>query len=446
MRRSKATLSVVVIFISLFLFVDSSIAVSGDIIQVSVSSEGIQANAYSYAPKISSDGRYISFSSEADNLVLVDENEVTDIFVHDCQTGGTELVSIASDGTQGNGHSWFSAISGDGRFIVFDSDANNLVVGDTNDATDIFVHDRQTGMTIIVSVSSEGTQGIGNSVHPAISENGRFVAFSSEANNLVTNDTNADMDVFVHDLVTRETEKVSIASDGTQGVWGSGSPALSGDGQFIVFQSINKYLVVDDTNETQDIFIHDRSSSETMLASISSDGSQANFISMSPAISANGRYVAFESGADNLTTSDTNEKWDIFIHDMLTGDTSLISVASDETQANQDSRKATLSSDGRYIAFTSDADNLVEEDLNNFTDVFIHDIQYGFTSLVSISFDGTQANNYNYSPAISANGRYLAFYSYAFNLVPVDTNGTADIFVKSLPPHPNHYYLPLITY
>jgi Tol biopolymer transport system component len=183
---------------------------------------------------------------------------VLDVFVHDRQTGQTSRVSVASDGTQGDGDSRASSISADGRYVTFDSFASNLVPGDTNDAIDVFVHDRQTGQTSRISVASGGMEGNGDSGNALISANGRYVAFQSIANNLVHNDTNDLLDIFVHDRQTGQTSRVSVASAGTQGNGDSFWPSISANGRFVAFNSHANNLVPDDSNNSRDVFVHDR--------------------------------------------------------------------------------------------------------------------------------------------------------------------------------------------
>src|SRR5207249_2543647 len=230
---------------------------------VSVASDGTQGNAASAGAALSADGRFVAFHSTATNLVAGDTNGKTDVFVHDRQTGITERVSVASDGTQGNNASSYPALSADGRLVAFQSDATNLVAGDTNGATDVFVHDRQTGTTERVSVSSGGTEGNGFSAAPALSADGRFVAFHNTATNLVAGDTNGKTDVFVHDRQTGTTERVSVASDGTQGNGPSSGAALSADGGLVAFHGTATNLVAGDTSGTYDVFVHDRPVSTT---------------------------------------------------------------------------------------------------------------------------------------------------------------------------------------
>ncbi|MCI0476942.1 MAG: hypothetical protein L0Y55_11885, partial [Anaerolineales bacterium] len=264
----------------------------------------------------------------------------------------TTRVSVASDGTQANAHVDSFEISGDGRYVAFATSANNLISGDTNGVGDVFVHDRQTGQTTRVSVSSGGTQATVHCEAPDISADGRYVAFQSAAVELVLSDTNSHKDIFVRDRQTGNTTRVSVSSLGTQANGGSANPALSADGRFVAFSSYAANLVVFDLNAHTDIFVHDRQTGETTLVSVASDGTQGNWDSLVPMISGDGRYVTFYSQATNLVPNDTNGSGDIFLHDRQTGQTTRVSVASDGTQGNfgADTRHA-ISADGRYIAF-----------------------------------------------------------------------------------------------
>jgi Tol biopolymer transport system component len=228
--------------------------------RVSVSESGEEGNGRSDFPAISDDGRYIVFNSLADNLVISDTNGFLgwDILVYDLETDNIEMISINSDGIQGNGPSTDPDISADGRYVVFESYATNLVISDTNSVQDVFVHDQQTGMTKRVSINSVGEQGNGSSGFSKISADGRFITFDSSANNLVTDDTNNWTDVFVQDLQTGVTERVSVSSQGVEGNANSANLAISGDGRFVSFSSVACNLVPNDTNAANDIFVHDR--------------------------------------------------------------------------------------------------------------------------------------------------------------------------------------------
>ncbi|MCA9896608.1 MAG: PD40 domain-containing protein [Anaerolineales bacterium] len=421
----------------------------GTTTRVSVASDGTEGNAFSWGSSISADGRYVAFSSDASNLVSGDTNGTRDIFVYDRQTSQTTRVSIASDGTEGNADSdYYLSNSADGRYVAFQSDASNLVSGDTNLATDVFVHDQQTGQTTRVSVASDGTEGNADtSGFTIISADGRYVAFQSDASNLVSGDTNLATDIFVHDRQTGQTTRVSVASDGSEGNDVSYKPTISADGRYVAFQSYASNLVSGDTNGTGDDFVHDRQTGQTTRVSVSSDGTEGNGVSSHPAISANGRYVTFYSNASNLVSGDTNGTGDIFVHDRQTGQTTRVSVASDGTQGNNSACcSPAITEDGRYVAFQSGASNLVISDTNSWSDVFVHDQQTGQTTRVSVASDGSEGNNYSslFDPAITADGRYVTYHSEASNLVSGDTNGAGDIFVHDRWPEQSQVYLPLV--
>ncbi len=356
------------------------------------------------------------------------------LLVASAHAQSTQLMSVSSSGGQGNSWSDAASISADGRYVAFYSEASNLVAGDTNQAQDVFVRDRQSGQTLRVSVDSSGAQVNGSSFFPAISADGRFVAFTSYADSLVPGDTNMKADTFVHDMLTGETTRVSVDSNGAQADDESFTlpPAISGDGRYVAFSSVATNLVAGDTNGKSDIFVHDRRTGQTTRVSVSSAGAQANDASYFPALSADGRYVAFESAASNLVPGDTNARLDIFVHDLQTGATTRASVSSSGVQGNDDSEFASLSADGRYVAFLSYATNLVPGDVGFASDIFVRDMQSGTTTCASVNSSGVFGNSDSMAPVISANGRYVAFASGASNLVPGDTNQATDSFVHDL--------------
>jgi Tol biopolymer transport system component len=363
-------------------------------------------------PSLSADARYVAFASRATDLVPGDTNDRCDVFVHDRQMGRTERISVASDGTPGNWASGQPCISADGRYVAFVSSANNLIPGDTNDEWDIFLHDRETGETTRVSVASDGRQASGNSQLASISADGRYVAFQSSANNLVPGDTNNASDVFVHDRLTRETTRVSVASDGTEAIGLCHYSSISADGRYVAFTSYARNLLPADTKGSWHVFVHDRLTEETTPVSVASHGTEAIGLSHSPSISADGRYVAFTSDASNLVSADTNAAEDIFVHDLETGETGRVSVTSDDMEGNDNSVVASISADGRYVAFESAASNLVAHDTYEQWDmlaqyIYVHDRQTGQTSLGSVRPDGTPGGGY--SPSISPDGRYVVF-------------------------------------
>ncbi|MBT7915003.1 calcium-binding protein, partial [Candidatus Bathyarchaeota archaeon] len=338
--------------------------------------------------------------------------------------GVLERVSVDSTGTEGDNSSNNPSTSNNGRYIAFESTASNLVAGDTNGNRDVFVHDRDTNTTTRVSVGPSGTEGNSDSYDPSISSDGRYVAFESEASNLVALDTNGELDIFVHDRITHTTTRVSVDSTGAEGDDESLDPSISGDGRYVAFVSSASNLVALDTNGADDIFVHNRDTNTTTRVSVGPSGTEGNSDSYDPSISSDGRYVAFDSGASNLVAGDTNGQGDIFVHDRDTDTTTRVSIHTNgTTEGNNYSYTSSISSDGRYVAFVSVASNLVAGDTNGSRDIFVHDRDTNTTTRVSIDSTGTEGDRNSYDPSISSDGRYIAFYSYASNLVAGDTNG-----------------------
>jgi Tol biopolymer transport system component len=405
--------------------------------RVPVDRSGQQANGSSYGqPAISADGRFVVFESEASNLVPGDTNNSTDVFVRDRKVQVTRRVSVGPAGQQTNGGSGEPAISADGRFVVFTSFASNLVAGDTNGTGDVFLRDRKAQVTRRISVGPGGQQANGGSLEPAISADGRFVAFQSVASNLVPGDTNRTWDVFVRDRVAQVTRRVSVGSGGQQGNGDSYNTAITADGRFVAFTSDASNLVPGDTNGRLDVFLRDRVAQLTRRVSVGAGGKQANDHSEQPAISADGRFVAFRSLASNLAAGDTNIAWDVFVRDRRLQVTRRVSVGPGDLQANRFSFEPAISADGRFVAFASYASNLVAGDTNHQPDVFVRDRRVQVTRRVSVGSGGQQANESSRGAAtISAHGRYVTFESFASNLVAGDTNGTLDVFVRDRVAH-----------
>jgi Tol biopolymer transport system component len=409
--------------------------------RVSVDSYGAEADGDSAwnRPAFSSDGRFVAFASYATNLVYGDYNGVADVFVFDRASSVTVRVSIDSAGVEGNGDSYSASISGDGRFVAFTSWANNLVATDTFAFSDVFVHDRDpdvngifdegNGITLRVSVRTNGTQANGNSGNPSISRDGTLVAFDSVASNLVAGDRNGVKDVFVHDWVVAQTTRVSLNSSGGEANDQSFSPAISPDGQVVAFVSSANDLVLADKNGVDDVFVHERATGLTEKASVDSAGNAANNWSAGASLSDDGSIVAFYSWADNLVASDKNGSGDVFVHDRATGVTERVSVDSSGTAANGYSLLPSLSSDGSVVAFESGADNLVAHDVNGFDDVFVHDRTTGATTIASMNGLGAIGDGYSAGPALTSDGRFVAFASYATNLITTDTNLQGDVYV-----------------
>jgi Tol biopolymer transport system component len=400
--------------------------------RLSVDSSGRQANSSSSQPAISADGRFVAFQSIATNLVANDTNGHTDVFVFDRQTGQLERVSLENSGLQGNNDSFSPAISADGRCVAFTSSASNLVVGDTNQTRDVFVRDRWLGTTERVSVDSYGNEGFIESNAPALSADGRFVAFYSMASNLVPGDTNTTGDIFVHDRQTGVTERASVDSAGVEANAETGTPALSCDGHYVAFGSVASNLVAGDTNGCWDVFVRDLWNHTTERASLDSSGAQAVLASNGPSLSADGRFVGFSSYAANLVAGDTNLEADIFVRDRLAGTTARVSYASTGAQANGTCVACALSADGSRVLFSSLATNLVPGDSNGAMDLFLCDLAAGTIVRASVGTGGTQANQPSWIPALSGDGRFAAFSSYATNLVGGDTNAAVDVFAHDL--------------
>jgi tricorn protease-like protein len=347
-------------------------AVVPKLTRVSVSSADAEGNGDSYDSSISGTGRYVAFASDASNLVGGDTNDYADVFVRDRKTGSTSRVSLSSAGVQPNADSEWPSISADGRFVAFESFASNVVANDDNDYTDVFVRDRETGKTRRVSVTSGGTEGNGQSIWASISADGRFVAFMSQASNLAGGDTNGTWDVFVHDRETAKTRRVSLSTAGDAGNADSDNPSISADGRFVAFRSAASNLVGGDTNATDDVLVRDRQTGTTTRVSVNSDSLQGNGSSSQAWISGSGRFVVYLSFASNLAYGDTNGSGDIFLHDRQTGTTRRISINAGGTiQSNANSDRPIISADGRFVSFETDASTLVEGDTNGFLDIFV---------------------------------------------------------------------------
>ena len=397
--------------------------------RLSVATGGGQADGRSFVPALSADGRYAAFYSDATNLVTGDANNARDAFVRDLQSGETTRVSVGSAGVEANGDSFEPAISSDGRFVAFSSAATNLVAGDSNDANDVFVRDRQANTTTRVSVGLAGANANGGSDSPSISADGRLVAFTSAASNLIEGDTNNQRDAFVFDRQTGVTTRASLAFNGDQPNLDSFTPELSADGRLLVFTSFASNLVSFDDNEGSDVFVRDLQAGTTTRVSEYPGGFQAEGDSLRPAISTDGRYVAFDSDAWNLVWGDTNDAFDVYVNDRQTGYVTRVSVDDSGGQSDGGSYRPSVSSDGRYVAYYSDASNLVAGDTNGSSDVIVSDRASGATKRLSVAGGGGEANGSSLRPALSGNGRLVVFESDASNLVPGDSNQFTDVFV-----------------
>ncbi|MEX1253810.1 MAG: hypothetical protein WEE64_05655 [Dehalococcoidia bacterium] len=403
--------------------------------RVSVASDATEADGPSEAASASADGRFVAFASDASNLVPDDSFGARDIFVRDLDAGATERVSVGTGGAEANNHSFTPAISGDGRYVAFASFASNIVANDLNDESDIFVYDRTAGAVERVSVASNATEGNNESVTPSISADGRYVTFTSLATNLVVSDANNDRDVFLRDRTSGTTELISQASDGTQGNFASGGlgagPArVSDDGHLIVFGSFANNLVANDANGFDDIFVRDRLASTTERVSVGDGEEEGNGHSLYGSISDDGRYIAFASAADTFVSGDNLGFVDIFLRDRQAATTVRLSIAPSASEAAGDSAFAMIAAGGGSVAFQSVASNLIASDGNGTSDIFRYDLASSALSRVSVAGDGAEAHGASSFVSTSADGRVTAFQSAAPDLVGGDTLGLVDIFVR----------------
>ncbi len=400
--------------------------------RVSRGAEGEPADGESGYPSLSADGRFVAFHSDASNIAagILRPSPLDDVYVFDRSTGTAERVSVASDGGLSEGHSQYASVSADGRFVAFTSTAGNLVADDTNDTWDVFVRDRQAGTTQRASVATDGGEGYDFSTGPAISADGARVAFQSGSDNLVAGDTNGRADVFVRDLGAGTTQRLTNGNGDS--LW----PRFA-DGSTVVFQSAASNIVAGDTNAKTDVFRSRAGATERV--SVTPGGAQANNGSGAPAVSGDGHQVGFVSLASNLAQAssavavDSNSVADVYVRGFPEGghggpDTRRMSVtgggeAASDGWYGSSAGTPDLSRDGRYVVFESDAQNLVPGDANGVKDVFVRDRKEGRTVRVSVAADGGEAGGESSSPSVSDDGRFVTFTSSAANLVPGSDGG-----------------------
>ncbi|MCA2215031.1 TolB family protein [Jidongwangia harbinensis] len=399
--------------------------------QVSVPGAGAPGTGFSFENAVSADGRYVAFGSTVATLVPGDTNDEGDVFLRDLRAGTTERISVSGTGAQGDGNSFHPAVSADGRYVAFASLARTLVDGEPGDGrANVFVRDRRTGTTTKVTRAATGGATDGGSTDTAISGDGRYVAFGSDATNLVAGDTNGVRDVFRHDRRTGATVRVSVAGDGVQGDDASLDPEISDDGRHVTYYSTATNLTPGDTNEVPDVFVRDLRAGATTLVSVPAvSGGTSGWGAFTPDISADGRRVAFMSTGNNLVAGDTNNNSDIFVRDLRAGTTTLVSVSGGGQQVAAGAETPAISADGRHVVFISADGALVPGDTNQVGDVFRRDLRAGTTARVSVSSTGTQADDGSQSPTLNADGTRVAFASLATNLVAGDRNGQIDVFV-----------------
>lgn len=387
--------------------------------------------------------------------------------------GNAVAMSRPDAGTAANGESSSAALSLDGSFVSYSTDATNLATtpADTNGFLDIVVSRCRNPDTDCIPIgdrvslgpvdpnTTERVEGDGPSTHSAISGDGRFVAFASLATNFITNDTNNAWDIFVRDTCegldpadcTPATTRISVDSTGAEANGDSVEPVISSDGRFIAFRSLASNLVAGDTNGAGDIFVRDTClgvamgcTPATVRVSLASDGSEATGISLRPAISPDGRFVAFESLASNLTAGDTNGAVDIFVRDTCLGAgigctpaTVRASLANDGSEPNGNSFRATVSSGGRFVVFESSAANLITGDTNGFSDAFLRDTCLGgplgcvsTTTRISIDLNEAEFPSISGEPSVDSAGRFIVFTVIPTGFADGDPNGASEIYVR----------------
>lgn len=369
---------------------------------VSAASSGTP-NGQSDSSAVSSTGRFVAFTSTANNLVAGDSNGITDVFRRDTQTGTTIRVSLANSGAQLSSASSDPAISADGRYVAFISASAGVVTGDTNDAPDVFVRDTQSATTTRVSVDTTGAQAPDGADEVAISGDGRWVAFST-ASALISTDTNESSDIYARDTVGNTTTRITAAAGGWE-------PTVNGNGQYYTFTTTCGTVTC--------IFRKDRLGGTPVRASVPTSGTNPNAASYNSAITTDGTKIVFESEASNLVSpADTNATVDIYLRNMTTSITTRVTVAGDGGETNDWSFEPSVSDDGRYVAFSSLATNhnaVTETDTT--IDVYVRDLTNSVSERFSRSPFGATLNGASSGPALSADGTALAFTSFATNVV-----------------------------
>ncbi len=402
------------------------------VIRASTAADGTQANNESLFPAFSPDGTSVAIWSYASNLVAGDTNGSSDIFVKNLATGAIKLVSTDAAGVQGNDGSYEPVFSPDGTKVAFYSSASNLAGHDGNGVPDIFVKTLETGAIKCISTDAAGTRWNDTSYDPKFSPDGTKVAFSSYASNVVPGDTNSTVSIFVKDLTNETVSFVSTNASGEHGNGFSADPVFSPDGTKVAFRSTASNLVPGDTNGSSDIFVKDLTNGTVSIVSTNAAGEHGNGFSDDPVFSPDGTKMAFRSEASNLVPGDTNGTADVFVKDLATGAIARISTDSAGAQANGGSGEPVFSPDGTKVAFRSDASNLVAGDTNSRADIFVKSLATGAIERISTDAMGVQGNGYSDEPVFLPDGTKVAFRSDASNLVAGDTNGAADIFIVTL--------------
>jgi Tol biopolymer transport system component len=433
-RRTACRAVLLATLIAGVLDVADAVGFAGPFERVSVGGDGAQADGRSLGPPaLSADGRYVAFASYAANLVTGDTNRVADVFVRNRATGAVDRVSVGSEGEEADRSSTAPAISADGRFVAFQSNATVLVPDDTNRRTDVFVHDRLSGVTERTSVDSEESQAdFLPSGAPAISADGRFVAFESNASDLVPGDRNRLVDagtpgdVFVRDREAGTTERVSVDADGREVLGISAAPSISASGRYVAFESDASALAPEgsDIERRLAVYLHDRLTGATTRVSVGGDGRAADAPSDRPALSGDGSVVVFRSAAANLVAglpADGTPR--LYVRELRLGTTALVSAG--VTGAVE---RAAVDGDGGTVAVATAPAPTPPGAPQPAGDIFVVDRDDGVLDRVTTPAGGGVADVAGTAPALSADGDVMAFVSQEFDLVPGDDNGMADVF------------------
>jgi hypothetical protein len=419
---------------------------SAEMISINLAGSGA-GNGDSTEASVSGDGRYVAFVSTSTDLVTGDTNGKADIFLRDRLNNTTTLISKNSTtGALGDAESFEPKVNNDGTYVVFASRASNLVTGDVADSTDVFRYNISNGAIELVSIKPNGGFPSGGSSEPSISADGRYVAFTSFGGNLGAFDDNSANDVFLRDMtmpgigaVTLVSVKLGGNDQRATGDKQSFDPQVSDDGKFVSFRSDATNLVSNDANGLRDTFVRDIDGGVTDLVSVNAAGTSGNMESQSNSISGDGTVVAFRSLATDLAPNDTNNAEDIFLRNLTSNTTTLLSINQNGTaSARGQSQFPWLSSDGGAAVFSSSATDLINGDANNTEDVFLRDLRNGPIYLISTNKDGNAAGGgRSFDPYVSRDGKFITFTSEASDLSTTsDANGKQDILLQVAPNNP----------
>ncbi len=418
----------------------SSRAAPGDVVLCSVTQGGAQADQSCYNAVMSEDGRFVAFESYTSNLIPGTTPGRWHIYRKDTVTGEIVLCSRSAGGAEANGHSFSCDISADGSYVVFHSQATNLLAGSTTSGIQVFRKDLNSGSVSLCSSNSSGAQGNNTSEYASISSDGRYVAFQSAATNLTPGNPDVRTHVFRKDMTTGEVRTCSISSTGVYGNGASEVPSISSDGRYVAFQSAATNLIPGTATSGIQVFRKDVSGGGVMLCSSNSSGAPGDRQSYYANISADGRYVAFASRSGNLAPGTTPDREHVYCKDLQNGRLSLCSCAPSGMEGNNSSTRPALSADGRYVVFQSAATNLTTDANTGRTNVLRKDISTGEVKCCSISASGAKGNGDSFTGSISADGRFVGFNSNANNLVDGTTTANAQIFRKELEAYRSFYF------